>query len=145
MSYLHRWSAFPSPGRDRTSSQPPEESGFHGHQAAGTAPTSAVEAVDVFPYWFRRLRIRWEVRDDIHEAFLTLGMAVICRQRLKTRFHRTPQHVHRTPQLRLRQSLDLPVHCIERARIECISVMGRQPTSRCARPAERDRIGVRTP
>jgi transposase len=24
-------------------------------------------------HWFRRLRIRWEIRDDIHEAFLTLG------------------------------------------------------------------------
>lgn len=31
---------------------------------------------------FRRLRIRWEIRDDIHEAFLTLGCALICRRRL---------------------------------------------------------------
>ena len=22
------------------------------------------------PHWFRRLRIRWEIRDDIHEAFI---------------------------------------------------------------------------
>ena len=22
-------------------------------------------------HWFRRLRIRWEIRDDIHEAFLS--------------------------------------------------------------------------
>ncbi|GAA3849074.1 hypothetical protein ACFYOF_22670 [Streptomyces sp. NPDC007148] len=29
-------------------------------------------------HWFRRLRIRWEIRDDIHEAFLTLGCARIC-------------------------------------------------------------------
>ncbi len=27
---------------------------------------------------FRRLRIRWEIRDDIHETFLTLGCALIC-------------------------------------------------------------------
>ncbi|MFF9770966.1 IS5 family transposase [Streptomyces sp. NPDC014636] len=32
--------------------------------------------------WFRRLRIRWEIRDDIHEAFLTLGCALICWRRL---------------------------------------------------------------
>ncbi|MFI2257409.1 hypothetical protein OHU45_15545 [Streptomyces tubercidicus] len=25
-------------------------------------------------HWFRRLRIRWEVRDDIDEAFLILGL-----------------------------------------------------------------------
>jgi hypothetical protein len=28
---------------------------------------------------------RWEIRDDIHEAFLTLGCAIICWRRL----HRT--------------------------------------------------------
>lgn len=33
-------------------------------------------------YQFRRLRIRWEVRDDIHEAFLILGCALICWRRL---------------------------------------------------------------
>jgi DDE family transposase len=33
--------------------------------------------------WFRRLRIRWEIRDDIHQAFLTLGCAIICRRRLR--------------------------------------------------------------
>ncbi|WP_435848188.1 IS5 family transposase [Streptomyces decoyicus] len=33
--------------------------------------------------WFRRLRIRSEIRDDIHEAFLTLGCALICWRRLK--------------------------------------------------------------
>lgn len=33
---------------------------------------------------FRRLRIRWEIRDDIHEAFLTLGCAPICWRRLKS-------------------------------------------------------------
>ncbi|MFD8262422.1 transposase [Streptomyces griseoluteus] len=33
-------------------------------------------------HWFRRLRIRWEIRDDIHQAFLTLACAVICWRRL---------------------------------------------------------------
>ncbi|MDP9863819.1 transposase [Streptosporangium brasiliense] len=32
----------------------------------------------------RRLRIRWEVRDDIHEAFLSLGCALICWRRLSS-------------------------------------------------------------
>lgn len=30
------------------------------------------------PWVFRRLRIRWEFRDDIHEAFLSLAGAIIC-------------------------------------------------------------------
>ncbi len=33
-------------------------------------------------HWFRRLRIRWEVRDDIHQAFMTLAAAIISRRRL---------------------------------------------------------------
>ena len=32
--------------------------------------------------WFRRLRIRWEIRDDIHEAFLRFACAIICWRRL---------------------------------------------------------------
>jgi len=34
-------------------------------------------------HWFRRLRIRWEIRDDIHEAFLSLACAIICWRRLQ--------------------------------------------------------------
>ncbi|WP_329086326.1 MULTISPECIES: hypothetical protein [unclassified Streptosporangium] len=34
------------------------------------------------PHWFRRLRIRWEIRDDIHEAFMIPASAIICRRRL---------------------------------------------------------------
>ena len=34
-------------------------------------------------HWFRRLRIRWEIRDDIHEAFLNLACAIICWRRLR--------------------------------------------------------------
>ena len=29
-------------------------------------------------HWFRRLQIRWEIRDDIREAFLSLACAIIC-------------------------------------------------------------------
>jgi hypothetical protein len=30
----------------------------------------------------RRPRIRWEIRDDTHEVFLTLGCAIVCYHRL---------------------------------------------------------------
>jgi transposase len=43
-----------------------------------------VEAAFALLHWFRRLRIRWEIRDDIHEAFLTLGCAIIRRRRLRS-------------------------------------------------------------
>jgi transposase len=43
-----------------------------------------VEATIALLHWFRRLRIRWERRDDIHQAFLTLGCAIICWRRLHT-------------------------------------------------------------
>ncbi len=33
-------------------------------------------------HWFRRLRIRWEIRGDVHEAFLGLADAIICWRRL---------------------------------------------------------------
>ncbi|MFE3654554.1 transposase [Streptomyces sp. NPDC057579] len=42
-----------------------------------------VERAFAHLHWFRRLRIRWEIRDDIHEAFLTLGCTLICWRRLK--------------------------------------------------------------
>ncbi|GLY82067.1 hypothetical protein Airi01_103340 [Actinoallomurus iriomotensis] len=41
-----------------------------------------VERTIALLHWFRRLRIRWEIRDDIHEAFLTLATAIICWRRL---------------------------------------------------------------
>ncbi|WP_327388802.1 IS5 family transposase [Streptomyces sp. NBC_01207] len=41
-----------------------------------------VERTFAHLHWFRRLRIRWEIRDDVHKAFLTLGCALICWQRL---------------------------------------------------------------
>lgn len=33
--------------------------------------------------WRRLREIRWEVRDDIHEAFMALASAIICWRRLK--------------------------------------------------------------
>jgi hypothetical protein len=58
-------------------------------RAPSTAPDSAPNAGSWNArspnlHWFRRLRIRWEIRDDIHEAFLTLGCALICWRRLNS-------------------------------------------------------------
>jgi hypothetical protein len=47
-------------------------------------PSWVVERAFPHLHWFRRLRIRWEIRDDIHEAFLTLGCALICWRRLNS-------------------------------------------------------------
>ena len=44
-------------------------------------PEPAWQSLALLP-WFRRLRIRWEIRDDIHEAFLSLACAIICWRRL---------------------------------------------------------------
>jgi transposase len=41
-----------------------------------------VEQTFALLHWFRRLRIRWEIRDNIHEAFLRLACAIICFRRL---------------------------------------------------------------
>jgi hypothetical protein len=42
-----------------------------------------VEGALALLHWFRRLRVRWEIRDDIHDAFVTLGCAIICWRRLQ--------------------------------------------------------------
>ena len=42
-----------------------------------------VEQTVALLHWFRRLRTRWEIRDDIHEAFLSLACAIICWRRLR--------------------------------------------------------------
>ncbi|MFD9624052.1 IS5 family transposase [Streptomyces virginiae] len=44
----------------------------------------AVERTFAHLHRFRRLRIRREVRDDIHGAFLSLARSLICRRRLKS-------------------------------------------------------------
>jgi hypothetical protein len=41
-----------------------------------------VEQAFALLHWFRRLRIRWEIRDDIQE-FLSIGLSIICWRRLK--------------------------------------------------------------
>ena len=33
-------------------------------------------------HWFRRLRVRWAIRDGIHEAFPGLAGGIICWRRL---------------------------------------------------------------
>jgi hypothetical protein len=35
-----------------------------------------IEQTIALLHWFRRLRIRWEIRDDIHEVFMPLAAAV---------------------------------------------------------------------
>lgn len=37
-----------------------------------------VEATAAWLMYFRRLRVRYEKRDDIHQAFLTIACALIC-------------------------------------------------------------------
>ncbi|GAA4243274.1 hypothetical protein [Dactylosporangium darangshiense] len=46
----------------------------------GTLPLHrwVVEQTVALLHWFRRLRVRWEVRDDMHEAFMSLACAIIC-------------------------------------------------------------------
>jgi hypothetical protein len=39
-------------------------------------------------HWFRRLRIRREIRHEIHEAFMTLTAAIICWRHRHHRGHR---------------------------------------------------------
>ncbi len=52
----------------------PHGSGLGGHRY--------VERTIALLHWFRWLRVRWEIRDDIHEALLTLAAAFICWRRL---------------------------------------------------------------
>ncbi|MFD8088258.1 IS5 family transposase [Kitasatospora sp. NPDC059722] len=42
-----------------------------------------VERTNAWIHGFRRLRIRWDIRDDIHEAFLKLGCCVITYRRVR--------------------------------------------------------------
>lgn len=61
--------------------------------APDSAPTVGVSSAPCHLHWFRRPRIRREIRDDIHEAFLTLGYMLICWRRLSqlTRSPALPQ------------------------------------------------------
>jgi len=42
-----------------------------------------VERTFAWLHFFRRLRLRWERRPELHEAFLHLGCAVICQRYLR--------------------------------------------------------------
>ncbi|MFF1508558.1 transposase [Streptomyces sp. NPDC058326] len=52
------------------------------HSSALGAQRWGLERAFAHLHWFRRPWIRWEIRDDIHVAFLTLGCALSCRRRL---------------------------------------------------------------
>jgi transposase len=52
-----------------------------GHGSGLGAQCWVAKRTFAHPHWFRRLRIRWEIRDDIHEAFLTCGCALMCWRR----------------------------------------------------------------
>ncbi|MEU5853394.1 transposase, partial [Saccharopolyspora shandongensis] len=43
-----------------------------------------IERTIAWYHGMRRLRIRWERRDDIHEAFLGLATCIICYRHIKT-------------------------------------------------------------
>jgi transposase len=45
-----------------------------------------VERTNSWLHQFRRLRVRYERRADIHQAFLTLGCAIICYRALDASF-----------------------------------------------------------
>ncbi len=45
-----------------------------------------VEQTQALLHQFKRLRTRYDRRDDIHEAFLDLGCSVICWRRLANGF-----------------------------------------------------------
>jgi hypothetical protein len=68
-----------SPGRRRLDDRIGRRGVGHGsglgkHRSVG-------ERTIALLHWCRRLRIRWEIRDDIHEAFLSLAAALICWRR----------------------------------------------------------------
>jgi transposase len=44
------------------------------------------EQTQALLHQFKRLRTRYDIRDDIHESFLDLACSVICWRRLKQRF-----------------------------------------------------------
>ncbi len=50
-----------------------------------------VERAFAHLHWLRRLRIRWENRDDIHEAFLKLACSIICWRRLTKLVPQSPR------------------------------------------------------
>ena len=61
--------------------------GITGPHGSGLGKTRwVVERTLSWLHQLRRLRIRYERRADIHQAFLTLGCAIICHRTLKNSF-----------------------------------------------------------
>lgn len=63
---------------------PPDR--LHGEEVHGSGLGTTRWVVERTIAWirqFRRLRVRYDRRADIHQAFLTLGCAVICHRKLK--------------------------------------------------------------
>ncbi len=56
-----------------------------------------VEATLALLHWFRRLRIRWETRDDIHQAFLTSAAPSSAGDASEPRAFRSPCQAGRKP------------------------------------------------
>ncbi|WP_326702163.1 hypothetical protein [Streptomyces cyaneofuscatus] len=54
-----------------------------GHGSGLGTQRWVLERAFAHPHRFGRPRIRWEVRDDIHEAFLSLACGISCWRRLK--------------------------------------------------------------
>jgi hypothetical protein len=54
-----------------------------GHRSGLGTYRWVVEQSLALLHWFRRLRIHWEIRDDIHEAFPSLACAITCWRRLR--------------------------------------------------------------
>ncbi|WP_104115133.1 hypothetical protein [Micromonospora chalcea] len=53
------------------------------YTGSGPGTRQVIEQTIALLHWFRRLRTRWEIRDDIHQAFLTLAGAIVCWRRLQ--------------------------------------------------------------
>ena len=52
------------------------------HRSGLGAHRWVVQQSSALQHWFRRRRVRWEIRDDIHEACLSLACGIICWRRL---------------------------------------------------------------
>lgn len=70
-----------APAWASTSSRPmrPRHQGIHGARRVSALSEQTIALL----HWFGRLRIRWDIRDDIHEAFLKLACSLICWRRLQ--------------------------------------------------------------
>ena len=79
-------------GYDHDISRPRSATWASARSSPAAAPSTAAawartagswKAAFALLHWFRRLHIRWEIRDDIHEAFLSLACGIICWRRLR--------------------------------------------------------------